>query len=188
MDYAGEIKSLQKKARCLQEENDILRVELEELKNYIYECDMLDKIYGKTILHGSYFGKMRNLSNFKDYWNQTVFWKYHQEIDNYKFITLDQIENIFNNPVNLFTNVKEFVTCNIMAYCEMAMPTYEGVLLHMVDPFGERNMFTSVKSSEDINKYVGKLLYLTCIENPNTNILQVMDVNMMPYTLYEKLK
>lgn len=182
-----ELLRLEKKLESLKTSNELIKKEIDEVKAYTEECDALEKIYGKKRPRGSFFGKMRNLPDFSCKWSKTVFWKYHNELDRFSFLTSEQLDK----SLSAFRNQDGFATyfmCHIVMYCEMAIPTAKGLLLHLIDPFGERNLIVTISNPSVISKYVGRLLRMKCMEKPKTNNFQVIDIEILPYTLYRQLE
>lgn len=185
METELELTRLEERIAELKKSNEFMQNELDDIKAYTEECDSLEKIYGRLRPRGSYFGKMRNLADFKEKWCETVFWKYHNELDRLGFLTSDQMGHALIEYRDY--DVFGYFMCNTVMYCEIAVPTPKGVLLHLIDPFGASDMITSIISPALISKYVGRLLRIKCMKKTEVSALQIIEIEILPYTLSKKL-
>lgn len=174
------IEELEKHKESLYKENMIVKEKLIELQEYISENDCAERIYGKDSVRGGIWGRIRNLSNFDEYWRKTVFWKYRQILDLERHIPLDLIEKEFSEGK---TVPSHNVRLSIIAYCEMAIQNNNKAFLYLTDPFSEKIIVTSINDS---HYYVGSLVHVAAMRNYIDGTLRIMEINKLPYTLFEK--
>ena len=171
----------------LVKENTQLRDQLCEITKYTSDCDRLNRLYGRTFSRGGYFGRMRNLPDFEEQWKKTSFWQYHNDISRYGFEPLDILDRKLKEFRNRSGNILNDFTCKIVAYCDMAIWSPKGAILHLTDPFGEKEIINSNINKENMDEYIGILICLSCQATAGTDNLAVINVEKLPYTMYEKL-
>ena len=172
----------------LQEENNTLKQQMVEMNKYTTECDIMERLYGKTYSRGGYFGRMRKLPDFDEKWKNTSFWKYHNDLSRYCFHPMDIVGKQLMEFRQQVDNSAKSFSCKVMAYCEMAMCISSGYLLCVYDPFIKKEIILlNIQPPEPIEQYVGKILYLSCIEMKGTKTLQAERIEKLPYNLYSIL-
>lgn len=135
---------------------------------------------------GGSYGAIKNLSDFEK-WKQTSFWKYQKELNRQGSVLInlhkddDAIRELF-----LSSRRPEYVFL-VCAYCDMVLPTSNGPIIHIMDPYGEYT-FPPAKSisNSEANNMVGFIVKFTCVMKYCQNDYEILDYEMLPYTLHEK--
>lgn len=184
------IVELEEKKRQLEEENATLQDRILETREDTAWCDETWKNsfneIGYADLRGGSYGAVKNLSDFEK-WEQTSFWKHRKEL-NRKGSTLlnfrwddDIIKELF---LSKHRPEYKFFIC---AYCDMILPTPNGPIIHVMDPYGEY-IFPPSKSitNNEANSLVGYIVKFNCVMKYGQNEYEILGYEKLPYTLYEK--
>lgn len=178
---------LEEKKKALLEERKKLWEKIEEITTFTSECDMLEKEYGIDCERGSYFGRMRNLVDFEEKWHDTVFWKYHNDLDEYSFIPLDYIEKRDYYFSNIEKTEMQQYAFNILAYCEFAIHAAEGFVLHLIDPFANYDLLVKGVDSTIIQRCLDRIVFINCLSDSLEGMPKVIAMRPLLYSLIEKL-
>ncbi len=184
------IKELEKKRDILQEENAALISELREKKEDSQINDDIAKIYGKTGMRGGIYGNIKNLPNYNEYWKKTVFNTKRVLLETMKFSTLDMIpmlnKGCYNNP---FCAPDKDLKANILGYCDMIIPSKNGPILHLIDPYTDYTLPPLKKITfEEATMYSGRLIKVTMLFNYFKKHPNPIGITLLPFTLTEEVK
>lgn len=181
---------LEAKKEQLEKENAVLKERIAETREYTAWYDetwknSFDSI-GYADRRGGSYGAIKNLPDFEK-WEQTSFWKYRKEL-NRKGNTLKNREcaDKWYREFSLLCqkNERRLLLC---AYCDMVLPTSNGPIIHVMDPYGEYTFPPSKSiSNSEANSMVGFIINFTCLSKVWQKDYEIIDYKKMPYTLYEK--
>lgn len=185
--YKEEIAELETKKKMLETTNEELRCKIKEIQKITADYDRLWEESMSNIsfggARGGSYGKIRNLKDFEK-WKQTSFWKYQNELNlkGYTLANLPGKELIGNEFIKPEWNISfEFDIC---AYCDMVLPTSNGPIVHIIDPFGECTLPPAKSvTNEEANKMIGSIIIVKCNMRYYQKDYKVIGFEKLPYTL-----
>ena len=190
--YGEKLKVLEEQKEGLLKNNNELRTKINEIEELTKEFDELweteiKQWNGHAGSRGGQYGIMRNLKDFEQ-WKETVFWKYREELNFPNTWTLKRLpeRELVGNDI-IRPEWKWNFDFNICAYCDMVLPTSQGPIVHIKDPFGEYTLPPAKNISNEVaQELIDSLILASCIMRYYQKDYEVLGFKKLPYTMYNR--